>query len=98
MTTFSRVFVVVDRTQLHGVTFGQLAAYVAMVGLARLKPDARLGDAPTILTLFSGEPQVAPRGLTDWDQAFLKSLYATAPLAKGQSGQIAREMVREIAP
>ncbi|MGH8220738.1 MAG: hypothetical protein ACREUT_19570 [Steroidobacteraceae bacterium] len=96
MSTFSRVFVVVDRTRLHGVNFGQLAAYVAMVGLAKLKPDANLRDAPTILKLFDGAPHAAPSGLTDWDQAFLKSLYATDQLAKGQSGQIARAMVRDI--
>ncbi|MGH8219647.1 MAG: hypothetical protein ACREUT_13950 [Steroidobacteraceae bacterium] len=96
-STFSRVFVIVDRTRVRGVTFGQLAAYVAMVGLAKLKPDADLRDAPTILKLFDRAPRAAPAGLTDWDQAFLKSLYATDTLAKGQSGQIARAMVRDIA-
>jgi hypothetical protein len=98
MTTFSRVFVIVDRSRLHGVTFEQLTAYVAMVGFAKLTPGARLGDAPTILKLFTGAPQAAPADLTEWDQAFLKSLYATEQLAKGQSGQIARAMVREIVP
>lgn len=97
MTTFSRVFVVVDRTRVHGVSLGQLAAYVAMVGLAKLKPGADLRDAPTILKLFDGAPGAAPAGLTDWDQAFLKSLYATNRLVTGQSGQIARSMVRDIA-
>jgi len=96
MTTFYRVFVIVDQTRLHGVTFGQLADYVAMVGLAKLKPGARLGDAPTILKLFNGAPRAAPPGMTDWDQAFLKSLYGTNQLAIGQSGQIARAMVRDI--
>jgi hypothetical protein len=69
-----------------------------MVGLAKLKAGARLGDAPTILKLFDGAPDVAPAGLTDWDQAFLKSLYATEQITRQQRGQIAREMVREIAP
>src|SRR6185437_11844050 len=92
ISTFSRVFVIVDQTRLHGVTFGQLADYVAMVGFAKLRPGAHLGDAPTVLKLFDGAPQAAPAGLTDWDQAFLKSLYATEQLAKGQSGQIARAM------
>lgn len=96
MTTFSRVFVIVDRRRLHGVRFGQLAAYVAMVGLARLRPDARLGDAPTVLKLFQEAPHAAPAGLTDWDRTFLKSLYATDQSAIGQSGRIARAMVRAI--
>src|SRR5215469_8584772 len=73
---FSRVFVIVDRTRLQGVESGQLADYVAMVGFAKLKPDARLSDAPTILTLFNGAAQDAPTGMTLWDQAFLRSMYA----------------------
>jgi hypothetical protein len=91
-----RVFVVVDPTRFQGVTRGQLADYVAMVGFAKLKPNARLGDAPTILRLFDGAPQPAPAGMTAWDQAFLKSLYATEHESKLQRGEIARAMVREI--
>ena len=75
---------------------GQLSAYVGMVGFARLKPGTNLGDAPTILKLFNGAPQAAPTGLTDWDQSFLKSLYATEQTVRGQSGRIARAMVRDI--
>ncbi len=96
--TFSRVFVIVDGTQLRGVRIGQLADYVAMVGFAKLKSDARLGDAPTILRLFDGAPQAAPTGMTDWDQSFLKSLYATEQKSTLQRSQIARAMVRAIAP
>jgi hypothetical protein len=94
--TFSRVFVIVDRTQLRGVKLGQLADYVAMVALAKLKPDAYLGDVPTILQLFSGAPQAAPTSMTDWDQSFLKSLYATEQTSRLQRGEIARAMVRAI--
>ncbi len=94
--TFARVFVIVDRTRLQGVKMGQLADYVAMVAFAKLKPGARLGDAPTILKLFEGAPQGAPSGMTDWDQTFLKSLYATEQKSKLQRGEIARAMVREI--
>jgi hypothetical protein len=94
--TFSRVFVIVDRTRLHGVQLGQLADYVAMVGLAKLRPDARVGDAPTILKLFDGAPQTAPAAMTDWDQTFLKALYATEQSSRLQRGEIARAMVREI--
>jgi hypothetical protein len=96
--TFSRVFVIVDQRRLPGVTVGQLADYVAMSGFAKLKSDTRLGDAPTILTLFNGAPKTAPAGMTDWDQTFLKSLYSTEQISKQQRDQIARSMVREIAP
>jgi hypothetical protein len=98
MWTFSRVFVIVDQTRLQGVTVGQLADYVAMSGFAKLKPGAHLDDAPTILKLFDGSPQAAPTGMTEWDQTFLKSLYATEQTSKLQRSQIAHTMVREIAP
>jgi hypothetical protein len=96
--TFSSVFVIVDQGRFQGVTVRQLADYTAMVGFAKLRPDARLGDAPTILALFNGAPGAAPAGMTDWDQTFLKSLYVTDQRSKLQRSQIAREMVREIAP
>ena len=92
-----RVFVVVDPTRFRGVTRGQLADYVAMVGFARLKASARLGDVPTILKLFDEAPEAAPAGMTDWDQAFLKSLYGTDQESKLQRGEIARAMMREVA-
>jgi hypothetical protein len=98
MWWLSRVFVIVDQKRLHDVKLGQLADYVAMTGFAKLKPDARLGDAPTILTLFNAAPQAAPIGMTDWDQTFLKSLYATEQKSKLQRSQIARQMVHDIAP
>jgi len=96
--TISTVFVVVDQRRLTGVSRGQLADYVGMVGLAKLRPGARLGDAQTILKLFDGAPQAAPTALTEWDQAFLKSLYATEQASRQQRGEIALQMVREIVP
>jgi hypothetical protein len=98
MWSLERVFVVIDRARLQGVTRGQLADYVGMVALADLKPGAKLGDASTILKLFDGAPQQAPASLTAWDQAFLKSLYATDQKMKLQRSQIAHQMVHEIDP
>ena len=92
------VFVVADASRLQGVTRGQFADYVAMVGLAKLKVSANLGDAPTILKLFDREPQDAPAGMSDWDQAFLRALYATDQKSRGQRTQIAGQIVHEIAP
>ncbi len=94
----SRVFVIVDQKRLHAVTLRQLADYVAMASLAKLKPDIHLGDTPTILTLFDAAPQGSPSGITDWDKAFLKSLYASEQKSKVQRSQIAHQMLREIAP
>jgi hypothetical protein len=95
--TLSRVFVIVDQRRLHGVRAGQLADYIAMSAFAELKPDARLSDTPTILTLFDGTPN-APASMTEWDQTFLKSLYETDQKSKLQRSQITHQMVSEIAP
>ncbi len=95
--TLSTVFVIADASQLHGVSLGQLADYVAMVGLADIKPGAHLGDAPSILKLFDAAPQTAPAGATDWDLAFLKSLYTTEQKSKLQRRLIANGMVRDLA-
>jgi hypothetical protein len=94
--SFSLVVEVADQTRLQGLTLGQFADYMAMVGLAEIKPGAHLGDAPSILKLFDGSPRAAPPGLTDWDRAFLKSLYATDQVSKLQKGQIGNAMVREL--
>jgi hypothetical protein len=94
----STVFVIVDQKRLHQVKLGQLADYVAMAAFAKLKPDARLGGAPTILALFNEAPGTAPAGMTDWDQSFLKSLYMTEQLSKQQRSQMVHQMVHEIAP
>jgi hypothetical protein len=91
-----RVFVIADQRRMRGVTIGQLADYVAMAGLAKLKPDAQLGDTPTILKLLDGAPRAAPAGMTDWDRAFLKSLYSAEQRLKQQRRQVANTMVRQL--
>ena len=96
--TLSRVFVVVDQTRLQGVTAAQITDYIAMASFAKLNADARLEDGTTILTLFNGAPTAAPTGMTAWDQAFLKSLYATEQKSELQRSQITHQMMRDIAP
>jgi hypothetical protein len=92
-----RVTVVVEQSRLQGVSLGQFADYVAMAGLSQIKVGAHLDDSPSILKLFEGTPQAAPGGMSDWDRAFLKSLYATESTSKGQRGQIAHSIVRDLA-
>ncbi len=94
--SFTRLLVVVDRSRLQGLSRGQFADYIAMVTLADLKPAANLGDAPTILRLFEGTPAAAPVGMSEWDLAFLRSLYSTDQTSKGQRGQIAHTIEREL--
>ncbi|HEY6457365.1 MAG TPA: hypothetical protein VIY90_18980 [Steroidobacteraceae bacterium] len=91
-----RVFVIVDASQLKGVTLGQLADYAALVGLTEIKPVDSLADAPTILQLFNGT-KAAPAGMTEWDRAFLKSLYTTPPHKPAQQRwHVVQTMTKEI--
>jgi hypothetical protein len=90
------VFVVVDTTRIQGVTRGQLADYVSLVGLARMNPEAPLDGAPTILQLFGSNPGAAPAGLTVWDRAFLKVLYADKQALKLEPQKLARRMTEEV--
>jgi len=92
----STVIAIADQRRLKGVSRGQFADYLAMVSLADIKPGANLGDAPTILRLFDGAPEAALDGMSQWDLAFLKSLYATDQKSRLQRKAMARSIVREI--
>jgi hypothetical protein len=83
--------VVVDLTKIEGSTFGQVADYVAMVGLAKIRPDPELGDTSTILGLFAANGSDRSKGLTAWDQSFLKAVYATT---EGSTTEISLIKVR----
>ena len=70
------VIIVVDGRQITKINLGQLADYIAMIGLAQIRVQPDTGTAPSILHLFQGsDPQ--PLGLSPWDEAFLQSLYTT---------------------
>jgi hypothetical protein len=78
------------------VTLGQIADYAAMAGLAQIKLDPEVAGDPTILTLFDKGNQAPSPGLTDWDRAFLKSVYSTEQKSVLQRSQIAQTMMQEI--
>jgi hypothetical protein len=90
------VIVLIDSNRAKGISFGQLADYVALIGMAELRPDAKVGDAPTILRLFSASA-TPPAGLTPWDQSFLKALYHTEQTDKMQLSEIKISIVRDVA-
>jgi hypothetical protein len=70
------VIIVVDSQRTTDLGIGQLANYVAMVGLAQVRADADSGEAPSILSLF-GKTDPRPKGLSPWDQSFFHGLYTT---------------------
>ncbi|MGC1520950.1 MAG: hypothetical protein WA803_05365 [Steroidobacteraceae bacterium] len=91
----SSVIVLIDSRRARGVSFGQLADYVALIGLAELRLDANVGEAPTILHLFS-ESDKAPPGLSPWDEYFLKALYHTEQTDVMQLSEIKISIVRDV--
>jgi hypothetical protein len=93
----SSVMAIVDTRRMKDVSFGQVAAYVAMVGLAQIRPQANVSEAPTILNLFDASGK-APPALTAWDESFLKAVYHTRITDKAQTAQIKTAMVQDVAP
>ena len=89
------VIIVVDSRRTTDLDIGQLADYVAMVGLAQVRADADSGEAPSILSLF-GKPDPRPQGLSPWDQSFLHSLYTTNQSSALQVSTIKTSMFKQI--
>jgi hypothetical protein len=100
MRDLTSVIMIVDtqRVRESGVTFGQLAAYIAIAGLAELRSDPKIGAAPTILRLFSISGKERPPDLTSWDQAYLKALYHTSHEDRMQLAEIKTSVFQDLAP
>ena len=90
--------VMVDGPRTRGVKFGQLAAYIAMLGLAEIRADADVADAPSILHLFSRAASERPAGLSAWDEEFLKALYHTEHTDRQQLAEIKTTMLERLVP
>ena len=93
----SITFVVLDLAATDGLTLTQIADHAAMRTLARTEPaDA---GAPSILALFNEDGR-HPDSLTEWDAAYLKSLYATnnTVAASQQQSSMARLIGKELGP
>jgi len=94
--SLSSVIVIVDAKRVQALTFGQLADYIGMVGLAEVNQDAKVGTVPTILRLFRAESDPPPR-LSAWDEAFLASLYAVDQASVVEQPMMKRQMVSSLA-
>lgn len=82
------VVVIVDAERATGTPLSDVAAYVAFVALARIKALAPVPSTPSILGLFAG----GSTGLSKWDAAYLKALYA-APVDRTAATQRSRMTV-----
>jgi hypothetical protein len=88
--------VVVDAGQIDGLNVGQVADYIAMIGLAQIRTASDLGDLPSILRLFADAGPAPPQGLTSWDKSFLKSLYESESGSVKQLSQIKNRMQTDL--
>lgn len=80
----TQVVVLFDRSKVGGKTLVQLADYATMRGFARTRPTDGGAAMDSILSLFDGD-SAPPSGLTDFDQAYLRSLYEGIPNIKGMT-------------
>jgi hypothetical protein len=94
----SSAIMLIDARLAKGISFGQLSAYVAMNGLAEIRPHAKVGDAPSILHLFTDPKSAPPLGLSAWDAAYLKAIYHTQQADKTQLLAVKQSMVNDVAP
>lgn len=93
-----RVVVIIEAEALERADMVQISDFVALVALAQIDPDADMRGHATLLNLFA-PGATPPPGLTRWDQAFLRGLYATEqnlPTARGNAGAVARETMRAL--
>ncbi len=88
--------VVVDFRKIEGLNWGQVADYVAMVGLAQLRADAETGAVPTILSLFKDGGDERAKALTVWDQAFLEAVYASREGSITELAQVKLKMTEDL--
>jgi hypothetical protein len=89
--------IIVDLARIKSVNLGQLSDYIAMVGLAEINLD-RTTAAPSVLRLFSETGETPLEGMSPWDQALLKSLYASRAESIMQVSEMETHMVDSIAP
>jgi hypothetical protein len=90
------VIVVVDSSKVGGLNFGQLADYIGVIGLAQINLDKQLGDAPTILKLFTAPEGARPSEITAWDRALLHALYSTKQTERMQTSEMETVALRDI--
>jgi hypothetical protein len=94
-SNISTAIVAVDGSQMKNITIGQLADYIAFVGLAQVRSDADPTFAPSILELFGHAKP--PQAMTSWDRALLYSLYNTDQMSKLQVQEMEITMTRRVA-
>lgn len=91
----TNVIIVLDTSEIGTVSFGSLADYVAMVGLAQVDDEADTSEFPTVLNLFTNAAGDRTARMTQWDVDYLVSLYSTRGDAANPNRE-ARDITRGI--
>jgi hypothetical protein len=88
-------YIIVDESEVEGLTWAQLADYLAIVAFAQIDPEARPAGYNSILNLF--EAAAPPAGMTEWDRDYLEALYSISLQRepRHQRGALARAIARE---
>ena len=91
-------YVVIDVSKSHGLPLDAVAAYAAMVSFAPINGTQSFVGFPSILSLFAVDDP--PKGLTQWDKAYLRALYRIPANREAwiQRGALAAEMMKVVAP
>ena len=88
--------VMVDLARVKRINLGQLSDYSAMVGFAQINQDHPVEAAPSVLRLFNEPSQAPVEGMSPWDRALLKSLYATRSVSVTQVSEIETQMANTL--
>jgi hypothetical protein len=92
---FLSVFEIIDAGRTAGIDLHQLMDYVAMMGLSNIDIDVDVGDAPSILQLFSPARSFA-LGLSNWDVAYLTALYQIDQSSRSQRFEITQRVAEAV--
>jgi hypothetical protein len=95
--SINTAIIIVDLPRIKSVNVAQLSDYIAMVGLAEINLDRTILSAPSVLRLFSEPGETPLEGMSPWDQALLKSLYASRAESVMQVSEMETHMVDSIA-
>jgi hypothetical protein len=69
-----RIIIILDVDKIAGVSAENLIAYLTMISFTQIDMQADMGEYRSILNLF--QPGHEARGLTEWDEAYVRGLYA----------------------
>lgn len=92
----TKSIVIVDVDLIQDISITQLADYIAMVTLAQIDPQADTSRYSSVLNVFSQNNNAD--GITDWDTAYLRGLYASnrgSTVSRGNRTEIFNSIRRE---